>query len=267
MHEGDLKSAENKVQDMLRDDPQNASLFFVLGTILRRGEQFDEALDAFTQSLHLNPAFAETHSQLSYLYYRTDDSDYALDEARTALSMDPRNAEAYRYLGLALYADKNYDAALNAFEKSLEREPENADVYFDIGIAQRDHGDLRRAATAYHHALTLRPDFWQAHSNLGVVLRDQGNSRRQLANIALRSGSIPTIPAFEITWVTRFATRKSMTPPSPSSMNCTGKLPIGMAAITAWRAPTCRSAIIRTQSTNCRQPSPLIPPGPRNNAS
>src|ERR1019366_3681993 len=143
VHDKNLEAAEGKVHNLLRDDPQNASLLFVLGMILRRQERFDEALDAFTESLHLMPSFAETHSQLSYLFYRTDDSDYALSEARTALSMDPGNAEAYRYLGLALYADGHYDAALNAFAKSLEREPENADVYFDMGIAERDKGDLR----------------------------------------------------------------------------------------------------------------------------
>ena len=188
VHDKNLQAAEDKVQAMLRDDSGNASLLFVLGTILRRQERFDEALDAFTQSLHLMPGFAETHSQLSYLYYRTDDADYALAEARTALSIDPGNAEAYRYLGLALYANGHYDAALNAFQKSLGSEPENADVYFDMGITQRDKGDLRRAVIAYHHALSLRPDFWQAHSNLGVVLRDQGKLDEALAEyrIAVR---------------------------------------------------------------------------------
>jgi tetratricopeptide (TPR) repeat protein len=174
VHADKLTAAEDHVRAALRDDPGNASLLFVLGTILRRQERTDEALDAFMEAEHRRPGFPETHNQISYLFYRTDDSDNALAEARTALSMDPANAEAYRYLGLALYAGGHYEAALNAFEKSLERESDNADVYFDIGITQRDKGNLRQSAIAYRHALTLRPDFWQAHSNLGVVLRDQG---------------------------------------------------------------------------------------------
>ncbi len=169
-----FKNAENKVRALLHDDPANPSLLFVLGTILERQERFDEAVDVLGESLRLKPSFSETHSQLSYVFYRTGDSDYALAEARTALSMDPTNAAAFRYLGLAHYADGHYEAALNAFQHSLELEPESADVYFDIGVTQRDKGDLRRAAIAYHHALSLRPDFWQAHTNLGVVLRDQG---------------------------------------------------------------------------------------------
>jgi tetratricopeptide (TPR) repeat protein len=190
IHDRNFGAAEDKVNTMLREDtdtaPSNrALLHFVLGTILRRQERFDEALDAFTESSHLMPSFPETHSQLSYLFYRTDDSEDALAEARTALSIDPANAEGYRYLGLALYADGQYDAALHAFDEAIAREPAgsvaNADVYFDMGITQRDKGDLRRATIAYRHALSLRPDFWEAHSNLGVVLHDQGKLDEAIA--------------------------------------------------------------------------------------
>lgn len=173
-HSKNWNAAEDAVHIELRKSPDSAKLLFVLGTILRKEDRFDEAYDAFVDSAHLDPSFPETHNQLSYLFYRSNDSDNAIAEARTALSIDPANAEAYRYLGLALYSDGHYEAALNAYEKSLEREEENAEVYFDMGIANRDKGDLRQAAVAYRHALRLRPDYWQAHSNLGVVLHDEG---------------------------------------------------------------------------------------------
>ncbi len=147
MHDKNLDAAEDKIRTLLRDDavgalPNAALLNYVLGTILRRQDRFDEALDAFTESSRLMPGSPETHSQLSYLFYRTDDSDEALAEARTALSMDPANAEGYRYLGLALYSGGHYDPALHAFDEALTREPAgslaNADVYFDMGITSRD---------------------------------------------------------------------------------------------------------------------------------
>jgi tetratricopeptide (TPR) repeat protein len=180
-------AAADKIRALLQitDDQSTALLHFLLGTILRRQDRFDEALDEFTESSKLAPGFPEAHNELSYLLYRTDDADNALAEARTALSIDPANAEAYRYLGLALYADGHYDAALHAFDESLQREPAgslaNADVYFDMGITHRDQGDPRRAAIAYRHALSLRPDFWEAHSNLGVVLHDQGKMDEAIA--------------------------------------------------------------------------------------
>lgn len=183
VHDKSFTAAEDNLRSQLQSLPDDAVstralLHFVLGTVLRHQDRFDEALDEFTESSRLQPSFPETHSQLAYLFYRTDDPDNARAEARTALSIDPANAEAYRYLGLALYADGHYEAALHAFEEALSREPAgalaNADVYFDVGITYRDQGDPRRAVIAYRHALSLRPDFWEAHSNLGVVLHDEG---------------------------------------------------------------------------------------------
>jgi tetratricopeptide (TPR) repeat protein len=121
VHDKDFDAAESKIRALIHDDAgdgENQALHhFVLGNILRREDRFDEALDEFMESSRLLPGFPETHSQLSYLFYRTDDAENALAEARTALSMDPANAEAYRYLGLALYAEGHYDAALHAFEE------------------------------------------------------------------------------------------------------------------------------------------------------
>ena len=189
IHDKDFSAAESKIRGLLRDNADSAeskaALQFVLGTILRRQDRFDDALDAFTEASRLLPGFPETHNQLSYLFYRTEDAEDALAEARTALSMDPANAEAYRYLGLALYSDGHYAAALHAFNEALAREPAgalaNADVYFDMGITHRDQGDLRRAAVAYRHALSLRSDFWEAHTNLGVVLHDEGKFDEAIA--------------------------------------------------------------------------------------
>ena len=120
---------------------------------LRRQNRFDEALDEFTRSARLMPGFPETHSQLSYLFYRTDDSDNALAEARTALSIDPANAEAYRYLGLALYADGHYrDAALHAFDEGArcasppDRQPMPKRLLRHGESRNAIKGDLRRAA-------------------------------------------------------------------------------------------------------------------------
>src|SRR5260221_6145984 len=55
VHDRKFDGAEDKIRSLLRDDavgalPNAALLNYVLGTILRRQDRFDEALDAFTES-------------------------------------------------------------------------------------------------------------------------------------------------------------------------------------------------------------------------
>ncbi|MGA2458097.1 MAG: hypothetical protein ABSF85_11055, partial [Terriglobales bacterium] len=71
VHEKKFDAAEDKIRALLRDDAENAALHFVLGTVLRREDRFDDALDEITESSRLMPGFPETHSQFAYLFYRT----------------------------------------------------------------------------------------------------------------------------------------------------------------------------------------------------
>ena len=114
-----FEAAETGLRELLRSHPEDANLHFDLGEILRQQEQWDDALDEFTESARLMPGFPETHDRLAYIFYRQDDSDSTIAEARTALSIDPKNAEAYRYLGLGLYSIGKYESALHAYEESL----------------------------------------------------------------------------------------------------------------------------------------------------
>src|SRR5262249_32721581 len=111
VHDKKFDAAEIKVRSVLNDDPRHPWAQFVLGTILRQQSRYDDAFDAFSAAAKLKPNFPETHSQLSYLFYRDDDSDNAIAEARSALSMDPKNSEAYRYRSLGLYSERHNAAA------------------------------------------------------------------------------------------------------------------------------------------------------------
>src|SRR5205814_6378243 len=102
VHEQRYDEAERQIRTVLRADSNNAALHFALASVLRKREQWDDAADEFTESARLMPGLPETHSRLSFLFYRSEDPDNAIAEARTALSMDPHNSEAYKQLGLAL---------------------------------------------------------------------------------------------------------------------------------------------------------------------
>jgi superkiller protein 3 len=173
--------AELTLRQALSSDPQNASLYFALGTMLRQQERWDDAFDEITRSAQLMPDFPENHSSLAYIFYRLDDGPNAIAEARTALSMDPQNAEAYEFLGLAQYSNGQYGAAVHAFAESLARDANNVDTYYDLGITQHAAGNLPGAIAAYRQALRLNPAFWQAHSNLALILHEQDKLDQAIA--------------------------------------------------------------------------------------
>jgi tetratricopeptide (TPR) repeat protein len=180
-HAQRFHEAELTLRQVLTSDPENASLHFALGTMLRQQERWDDAFDEITASAQLMPDFPENHSSLAYIFYRLDDGPNAIAEARTALSMDPQNAEAYQILGLGHYSSGQYIPAVHAFMESLARDPENPDTYYDLGITLHAGGNLTAAMDAYRHAIHLHPAFWQAHSNLALILHEENKLDEALA--------------------------------------------------------------------------------------
>jgi Flp pilus assembly protein TadD len=173
--------AELDLRQALISDPENASLHFALGAMLRQQGRFDDAFDEITRSAQLMPDFPENHSSLAYIFYLLDDGPNAIAEARTALSMDPQNAEAYQFLGLAQYSNGQYAAAVHAFAESLTRDADNADTYYDLGITFHATGNSPAAINAYRHAIDLNSAFWQAHSNLALILHEQNKLDEAIA--------------------------------------------------------------------------------------
>lgn len=173
--------AELALRQVLSSDPQNATLHFALGTMLRQQERWDDAIDEITLSAQFMPDFPENHSSLAYIFYRLDDPADSIAEARTALSMDPQNAEAYQFLGLALFSNGQYGPAVHAFIESLARDSNNPDTFYDLGITLHADGNLVAAIDAYRHAIHLHPAFWQAHSNLALILHEQSKFDEAIA--------------------------------------------------------------------------------------
>ena len=75
--------AELDLRPALTADPKNAALHFVLGNMLIRQEQWDDAFDEITLAAQLMPDLPENHSSLAYIFYRLDDGPNAIAEART----------------------------------------------------------------------------------------------------------------------------------------------------------------------------------------
>src|SRR5262249_21064618 len=54
-HEQRYHDAERQLREALNSDPQNASLHFALGAMLRQQEHFEEAFDEITEAARLMP--------------------------------------------------------------------------------------------------------------------------------------------------------------------------------------------------------------------
>jgi tetratricopeptide (TPR) repeat protein len=205
------EEAEEVLQELIRQQPDNAGVYNTLGISLFTRQQFAAAEAAYRKATELLPAFAEAHYNLglalasqgrhaaaeaAYRKAIESDPDFALAynnlalelsqqqqpaaaeaASRKAIALQPDLALAHNSLGMALVAQGRYRAAEAACRKAIALQPDLAEAYTNLGNALRGQEQWAAAEAAQRKAIALKPDLADAYSNLGTLLASQRRFR------------------------------------------------------------------------------------------
>jgi tetratricopeptide (TPR) repeat protein len=179
-HEYD--KAEPLLREVVRDAPQFADMFNMLGVICHGQGRFTQAEEMFERALNLNPNYTEAALNLAVTYndlgkYREAREVYSSAIARTkaeSRQMDPfargkianmhaRTADAYAALAM-------FDDAEREYRRALELCPSFVDIRAKLAATLRDKGEKELAISEYQLVKAQQPGFLQARINLGVTL-------------------------------------------------------------------------------------------------
>jgi len=104
---GNASKAIDLLHQRLKQNPNDASLLYLLGEALMRngaksGEpQYAEALASFENSVRLNPGLCLPHVALGEIYLDQERFDDAIVQLERARAIDPKEKSAYSHLAVA----------------------------------------------------------------------------------------------------------------------------------------------------------------------
>ena len=171
MKADEYRSAQRQIRAMLRADNQNADLYFALGNLYHRTEDWDSAAAAFAHAVQLAPDFAYAWGQLSLMYYHLEDAPEARTAAEAMLRLQPDTGDGFSYLGLSKQLAGDYDGALDDLHRANIVEPKHGAIYFyDMGLVYTARKQWPTAVSAYEKAVAIGPPRWYFYNNLGIAL-------------------------------------------------------------------------------------------------
>lgn len=151
---------------MIKPNALTAKDWYDLGLERKRDGDFTGALDAFRDSIKLNPNVAAPWIYLAKLL----DSNNQLEEARQcfmrAVMADAKNLMARQMLASSHQKLGYVDAAKQEYENAIKLDPNAELSYLGLGQLFEDLGEPEQAAKAYRHAIKLAPDEHEALANL-----------------------------------------------------------------------------------------------------
>ncbi len=100
----------------LRYAPDNAKIYFNLGSAHVLKGEIDEAITSFTKAVEINPNFTSAYNNLGQSYRKIGRIDEAIRMYKKAIETDPNHAGAYYNLGI-VYRGLGRDEESRAFFK------------------------------------------------------------------------------------------------------------------------------------------------------
>ena len=184
-HDISAKTIYNDLHGFIRVQHlhKNAYTEFFKGLTCQDREQYNQAIEHYTEALKLNPLMVEVYYDRGNVYYSKGDAngndsdfDLAIADFTKAIEMKPDFVGAYTNRGNAYVKKRNYDRGIEDHNKAIELKPDYANAYFNRGGAYKSKGDdwknkddYDRAIADFNKAIELKPDFDGAYNHRGGV--------------------------------------------------------------------------------------------------
>lgn len=161
----------------LKNDPQNASTYNLLGWEYLKLKQYSKAVEALKRAISLNPKIASAYNNLGLAYYETKNLTEAITYFKKAISLNNDekikmlalynlgrsikenggSGDATNYFEEALKIDPSYEPAKKEFKITLllqmiRKTPKEQNLYLDLGNNYLENGEIDDAAAAYQKA-------------------------------------------------------------------------------------------------------------------
>jgi len=169
-----MDDAEALCRRALQGRPGDVNVLGMLGAILLKKKQHEEAEVFLKRTIELEPAFAKPHEDLGLLYLDRGDAEQALACLEKAIVLDESLLSARRGVAVALQRLGRNDEAEAARARFMTLSP--AAQSLAEADKLRKAGDTERAEQICQELITREPDNIAALRLLAVIAAEDGRS-------------------------------------------------------------------------------------------
>jgi len=150
----------------LKDKPNNAKLYYNLGTAYGQKGDYQKAADYLIKAIQHDAKYAEAYGNLGLVYYRTGHAQKAIELYEMANTLEDDMIENNSNLGM-VYADLGQlDKAMAAYQRAITLNPNHSAALNGVGTIHGKQGNYEIAEMFFEKALAIDPNNLSAQSNL-----------------------------------------------------------------------------------------------------
>jgi len=157
-------------------------------------DDLDEKLRCYSETIRLQPGYAEAFSNRGLTWVHKGDRNRALCDFEEAIKLKPNDTRFFVNRGNIWSDTGNLNDAIRDYEEAIRLKPDSAVAFYNRGNAYLKTGNLDRALRDYEEAIRLKHGYTAAFTGRGLVwtlkgdldsaLRDYGEAIKLNSNDA-----------------------------------------------------------------------------------
>jgi len=167
---GKLDEAIAAYRELEVEHPNIPELYFNMGTLHGRLEQWPEAEAAFQKVLELEPDNSQAKVLLAEIHKNMGRGDEALATMEKLIEESPDDPELRYNLGVFYLNAQRYEEAYGAFDEAKKLAPDNVNVHYLLGTISLNLGKLDQAAAHLQDYLDRAPEDGQYRATATALL-------------------------------------------------------------------------------------------------
>jgi tetratricopeptide (TPR) repeat protein len=169
------ETAECAIRKAIASKPEDASLHYILSTILKQQEKTDEAIAECKRAIEMGFQEAAAYVNLGNLYYEKMDIAKSIETLESAVQKDPEAAEDIAGFALSVLTASDSIQLREILEKYAADHPENINTLYSLGVLYLNQNQFVKSKEHFLKVEKLAPKNSQVYYNLGLIYTREGN--------------------------------------------------------------------------------------------
>ena len=161
---------------LLNQNSDSGPAHILLGEALDGLGRTQEAISEFEAAAKISPNEPDVYFSLGYLHWKSQQYDEARQEFDRELKLDPNHAQALAYLGDIEWKDNHPDDAVRLLQRAVKANKDLRIAYVDLGTIYLQQKSYKDAQVALQKAIALEPNQPDAHYQLGRLYQATGKA-------------------------------------------------------------------------------------------
>lgn len=178
---GQLDDSVETYNEIIKTEPNSASLYTELGNVYLLLKKRQEAKDAYKKAVNISGKAVSALLTLSNLYMQEGLHGDAIKMSEQALSLDPKSLNARGILAECHLFTGKYEEAENYLREMLKLDPSSYSAHFTLARVKYSMGQFDECIEECKICLRGRPEDVQLHNVLGLAYAKKGDIKTALA--------------------------------------------------------------------------------------